>query len=78
MKIGISEVNFINVLHARFWYESAFFAKTYLEKSTFVFMRQYFVQKLHAFNVDEIDTWSLHFILDPTSIDIVYAVNTVV
>ncbi len=45
-------VNFINIIHAHFLYESLFKAKTYLEKAT----KMTFVRKICTFNVDEIDT----------------------
>jgi len=47
-------VNFINILRAHFLYKSPFFAKTKLEKSTFVW-------KTQAYNIAEIDTCTLQF-----------------
>jgi len=50
---GAPSVNFINILRARFLYQSLFKAKMYLEKKAFV-------HRIRAFNVDEIDCRS-HF-----------------
>jgi hypothetical protein len=52
--LNVPDVNFINILRARFLYKSSFKAKTYLEKAA----ETTFVWKIRMFNVDEIDTWT--------------------
>ncbi len=52
-----SAVDFFNILHERFSYQSSFKAKSYLEKAA----EMTFVEKFVRKNVDEIDTWCDYF-----------------